>query len=153
MGHVTKIEKPRVPVSTDEEASVERQVMSWINTYPDKPGRIELGALADGKPGIAVFADEGGAFFETHYITGGHKAVYPFSVIRRIIPGNSPDARLKAVELLNRLGAWTTANRPELPGKLRTVRVEPTSRGKFAGVGDDGDEDYEIKIKLTYEVI
>ena len=145
--------KPRVPVSTDEEASVERQVMSWINTYPDKPGRIELGALADGKTGIAVFADEGGAFFETQYITGGHKAVYPFSVVYRIIPGNSPDTRLKAVELLNRLGSWAMANRPRLSEKLHAVRVEPISRGKFVGVGNCGDEDYEIKIKLTYEVI
>lgn len=145
--------KPHVSVSMDEEALVERQVMSWINTYPDKPGRIDLGNLAAGKSCIAVFADEGGAFFEKRYITGGHMAVYPFSVVRRIIPGESPDMRLEAMELLNRLGAWATANRPKLPGKLRTVRVEPTSRGKFAGVGNDGDEDYEIKIKLTYEVI
>lgn len=150
---VTKNEKARIPVSADEEAQVERQVMVWLNTWPEKPGDIELGELAAGKPGLAVFPDEGGAFFETQYICGGHRAVYPFSAVRRIIPGGSSDARLKAVELLNRLGAWAASGKPELPGRLRTVRVVPTSRGKFAGVGDDGDEDYEIKIKLTYEVI
>lgn len=149
----TKNEKPRALVDAEEEALVERQVMIWLNTWPDRPCDIGFVALEAGKPGIALFPDGDGAYFETKYIAGGHRAVYPFFVVRRIIPGDSPDARLKAVELLNGLGAWAASCKPDLPGVVRTVRVEPTSRGKFAGTGDDGDEDYEIKIKLTYEVI
>lgn len=149
----TKSEKSHTLVDPEEEAMVERQVMVWLNTWPGKPGDIALGGLTAGKPGIAVFADEGGAFFDKRYIAGGHRAVYPFAVVRRIIPGDSSDARLKAVELLNRLGAWAVSGKPDLPGRVRAVRAEPMSRGKFAGMGDGGDEDYEIKIKLTYEVI
>lgn len=149
----TRNEKPRALVDAEEEALVERQVMIWLNTWPDKPCDIGFVALEAGKPGIALFPDGDGAYFEKKYIAGGHRAVYPFSVVRRIIPGDSTDDRLKAVELLNGLGAWAASCKPDLPGKVRAVRAEPISRGKFAGPGDDGDEDYEIKIKLTYEVI
>ena len=149
----TKNEKARALVDAEEETLVERQVMTWINTWPDKPGDIGFVALEAGKQGIALFPEGDGAYFERKYILGGHRAVYPFSIVRRIIPGDSPDIRLKAVELLGRLGAWAAANPPKLPGRLHTVRVEPTTRGRFAGPGNNGDEDYEIKIKLTYEVI
>lgn len=148
----TKNEKARTLVSADEEALIERQVMVWLNTWPDKPGDIGYVALDAGRPGLSLFLDEG-AYIERRYVCGGHRAVYPFAVVRRIIPGESQDERLGAVELLNRLGAWITKNPPALPGGLRTVRVEPPSRGRYVGAGDSGDEDYEIKIKLTYEVI
>lgn len=149
----TKNEKPRALVSAEEESRIERQVMVWLRAYPELPeAKIGFQDLAPGAPGIAVFADEG-AYVEKQYICGGHQGAYPFSVVRRILPGDSPDLRLQAVELLNKLGGWMAKNPPELGDGIRDVKVTPTTRGRFAGVGEDGDEDYEIQIRIIYEVI
>ena len=148
----TKNEKARVLVSAEEERTVERQVMVWLSSLPELQGeKLAFESLDEGVPGIAVFSGEG-AYITEPDILGGHKAIYPFSVVRRIIPGDSPDMRLDAVALLNGLGDRVMRSAPELGERISSVRVKPTTRGHYAGTDGGAGEDYEIKFDLTYEV-
>ena len=76
-------------------------------------------------------------------------------MIYRIIPGNttSPDKRLKADELLDRLGDWAQRGTPDLGPGIRALRVEATARASKFAEYENGDEDHQILMKMTYEVI
>lgn len=101
---------------------------------------------------MAVSAIQG-ASITARYITGGHRGEYQYKVIYRIKPGNSMDKRLKADELLNRLGDWATQNKPNLGEGITVIRNAPTSRSALFAAYDNGDEDHQILMTLTYEVI
>lgn len=92
------------------------------------------------------------AYKVLEYITGGYKAEYQFKIIYRVIPGNSTDKRLQADALLNKLGTWATQHKPDL-SPLVSVRVEPTTQASLFAMYENGDEDHQILMKLTYEVI
>ena len=93
-----------------------------------------------------------GTYITRRYILGGYQAEYQFKLIYRIKPGDSNDKRLEADELLNHFGDWARNNLPDLGEKIRALRVEPTTQSsKFAAYAD-GYEDYQILMKLTYEV-
>ena len=98
------------------------------------------------------------AYIVKKYILGGYQAEYQFKVIYRMKPGNSNDKRLKADELLNELGDWAElfggVNDDPFIGKgKRVIRIEPTTRSSLFAVYENGDEDYQILMKMNYEVI
>ena len=82
----------------------------------------------------------------------GHQAEYQFKIIYRIKPGNSNDKRLSADELLNRFGDWARAESPDLGEGVKPLRIEPTTQSSKFAAYEDGYEDYQILMKLTYEV-
>ena len=93
-----------------------------------------------------------GTYITKQYILGGYQAEYQFKLIYRIKPGNSNDRRLEADELLNHFGDWARKNLPDLGDGVRALKVEPTTQSsKFASY-EGGIEDYQILMKLTYEV-
>lgn len=141
--------------SKDEEDSIVRKLMAWINTYPDLPLSIALvqyEQLADDEPGMAVSAIQG-TYITRRYIGGGHQSEYQFKIIYRIKPGTSNDKRLSADELLDRIGSWAMEQRPDLGEGINNVKIEPTSRSALFAAYENGDEDHQILMKLTYEVI
>ena len=73
-------------------------------------------------------------------------------MLYRIKPGDSIDARLEAVELLNRFGDWARTNKPELGEGIRALKVEPTTQAAKLAALESGYEDYQILMRLTYEV-
>ena len=94
-----------------------------------------------------------GTYITRRYILGGHQAEYQFKVIYRLKPGNSNDKRLKADELLDSLADWAADGGPDIGDDARVVRVEATTRSALFGAYDNGDEDHQILMKMTYEVI
>lgn len=142
-------------VSKSESDAISRYVTAWVNTFPDKPVSIInyefLNVGSGAKTGMAISTIQG-AYITRRYILGGYRAEYQFKVIYRIKPGNSNDKRLTADELLNQLGEWSRTESPTLGDGMRSVYVEPTSlASKFAEYAD-GYEDYQILMKLIYEV-
>ena len=87
------------------------------------------------------------------YILGGYQAEYSFRLVYRIHPDNSNDMRLDAEELLNRFGDWASKNLPDLGEGVTARRVEQTTQSAKHVAYTDGDEDYQIMMKLTYEVL
>ena len=139
-------------VSAAEESQVSRKLLVWLNTYPEKPvDLIRFEFLPADTTAMAMSTIQA-AYILKKYILGGYKAEYQFKLIYRIKPGNSNDKRLKADELLDAFGDWTIGQRPDIGEGKTVVSVEPTTRSSLFAVYENGDEDHQILMKLTYEV-
>lgn len=139
-------------VSAAEEYQVSRKLLVWLNTYPEKPvDLIRFEFLPADTTAMAMSTIQA-AYILQKYILGGYKAEYQFKLIYRIKPGNSNDKRLKADELLDALGDWTIGQRPDIGEGKTVISVEPTTRSSLFAVYENGDEDHQILMKLTYEV-
>lgn len=156
-------DKPRPLVAAEEEDKISRNVLIWLNAFPGIPDAVLAGNpmtpinfefLKDNVPCMALSTIQA-PYIAARYIVGGYRAEYQFKVIYRIIPGNttSPDRRLKADELLDRLGDWAQREKPDLGPGIRALRVEATTRSSKFAEYENGDEDHQILMKLTYEVI
>lgn len=156
-------EKPLPLVAAEEEDKISRNVLIWLNTFPDIPDAVLAGNpmtpinfefLMDNRPCMALSTIQAPYIVE-RYIVGGYKAEYQFKVIYRIIPGatSSPDKRLKADELLDRLGDWMSRGKPDLGPGINALRAEATTRSSLFAMYENGDEDHQILMKMTYEVI
>ena len=142
----------KIAVSAAEEYQVSRKLLVWLNTYPEKPvDLIRFEFLPADTTAMAMSTIQA-AYIMQKYILGGYKAEYQFKLIYRIKPGNSNDKRLKADELLDALGDWTIGQRPDIGEGKTVVSVEPTTRSSLFAVYENGDEDHQILMKLTYEV-
>ena len=139
-------------VSAAEEYQVSRKLLVWLNTYPEKPVDLIRFEFLPAHTTAMAMSTIQPAYILKKYILGGYKAEYQFKLIYRIKPGNSNDKRLKADELLDALGDWTIGQRPDIGEGKTVVSVEPTTRSSLFAVYENGDEDHQILMKLTYEV-
>lgn len=139
-----------------EEDSIERGLVVWANTWPDIPDDVPIinvePHLAAKVPGMILGTIQAANIID-HYILGGHSGEYQFYLIYRIQPGTSSDKSLKANEALNRFGDWARVNRPALDEGIHVIKVEPTVPAALLNAYDGGDEDHQILMKLTYEVV
>lgn len=151
-------EAPRLPA----EGRISRSVLTWLNTFPDIPedvregnpaGPIHYEFLTDNAPCMALSAIQAPSITR-RYILGGYEAEYQFKVIYRVIPGGAgADQRLGADELLERLGDWARREKPDLGSAIRVLRVETAARACKSAGNENGGEDHQILMKITYEVI
>ena len=142
-------------VAAEEEQKISRRMMAWVNSYPDFPAtisKVDFEQLPAKSAGMALSVMQG-AYITHRYITGGHEAQYDFSLLYRIIPGTSNDARLKADEALNAVSDWAAQNWPEIGEGIRIRSLETTQRAALLVPYEDGSEDHQITFKLLYEVI
>lgn len=147
-------DKPRALVAAEERAKIDRKVLVWLNSFPDKPVATVTTEthLPINDVGMALSAITN-AYVNKAYIYGGYQAEYNFKVIYRIIPGQSMDKSLKADELLNQLGDWAARNKPDLGEGIRVTKTAPVSQAELYAPYENGDEDHQIMIRITYEVI
>ena len=147
----------RSMVSAEEVDQISRSMLVWANSFPEKPVNIiryEFLTVRDtvkSETGMA-FSTIQGTYITQRFILGGYRAEYQFKMIYRIKPGDSIDARLSADELLNRFGDWARNNPPKLGDNIRAIKVEPTTQSSKFAAYQDGYEDYQILMRLTYEV-
>lgn len=145
--------KERRMVSAEERSQIDRSVLTWLNTYPDRPvDVIKVEPLLPINEAGMAMSSITSAYKTKSYILGGYEAEYSFKVVYRIRPGNLMDPRLEALEELNRLGDWCSNNKPDLGENIRVLEVTPTSQADFYAPYEGGDEDYQIMIKIRYEV-
>lgn len=127
--------------------------MAWINSYPNLPvGIVNFEQLKADASSMALSTIQA-AYIVRRYILGGYRGEYQFKIIYRIKPGVSNDARLKADELLDSIGDWAADNDPNLGEDIRVMRLEATTRSSLFAIYENGDEDHQILMRLTYEVI
>lgn len=141
-------------VTAMEQDKISRILLYWLNEYPDLPASINYEFLSSGEPSMALSTIQG-ATKTKRYITGGYEAQYQFKVIYRAQPGDSNDGRLRADETLNDLGDWACTN-PDLPDLgvgISCLRIETNARSSLFGRYENGDEDHQILMTMTYEVI
>lgn len=139
-------------VSNAETDNVSRSMLAWLNSYPQKPvDLIAYEFLDTDKPSVALSTIQG-AYKTKQYITGGYVAQYQFKVIYRVQAASNND-RLNADETLNAMGDWMAdrANAPDIG--FRVLRVVCDSRSSLFAAYENGDEDHQILMTMTYEVI
>ena len=140
-----------------EEDQVSRNMVIWANTFPDLPDdlagdpAINFEYLVADFPCMALSTIQSTHILK-RYILGGYLAEYQFKIIYRVKPGNSIDKRLKADELLDRFGDWARTQSPYIGENMRVLRIEETTRSSMFAVYENGDEDHQILMKMTYEV-
>ena len=125
-------------VSAEEEQDISRKMMIWANSFSDDDmpaATINYEFLAADSASMALSTIQGA------YIT------------RKFILGSSNDKRLKCDAMLNRFGDWAMQNPPDLGDGMRVRRMEAVSRAALYARYEDGMEDHQILMKLTYEVI
>ncbi len=147
-------QRTRSLVAAKEVEKISRAMLIWANTFPEKPCMIRYEFLDAGngaETGMALCTIQG-AYITRQYILGGYQAEYQFKLVYRIRPGDSNDRRLQADELLNRFGDWARTQKPDLGDGITARRVEATTRSSKFAAFEDGYEDYQILMKLTYEV-
>lgn len=139
-------------VSNAETDNVSRSMLAWLNSYPQKPvDLIAYEFLDTDKPSMALSTIQG-AYKTKQYITGGYVAQYQFKVIYRVQAASNND-RLNADETLNAMGDWMAdrANAPDIG--FRVLRVVCDSRSSLFAAYENGDEDHQVLMTMTYEVI
>ena len=154
---MTSENKPVLLVEKSEEEQVSRNMVLWANTFPGIPDdlsgdiAINFEYLMADYPCMALSTIQSANILK-RYILGGYQAEYQFKIIYRIKPGKSIDKRLKADELLDRFGDWSRTQRPYIGENMRVIRMEATTRSSVFAVYENGDEDHQILMKMTYEV-
>lgn len=154
---MTSENKPVLLVEKSEEDQVSRNMVVWANTFPDLPDNlagdpaINFEYLVADFPCMALSTIQSTRIVKP-YILGGYQAEYQFKIIYRIKPGNSIDKRLKADEILDHFGDWARTQRPHIGDNMRVLRIEATTRSSMFAVYENGDEDHQILMKMTYEV-
>jgi hypothetical protein len=146
--------KAIILVSGEEADQVSRSLLRWLNEYPDKPvSRIGFEYLDADELSMTLSTIQS-AYKTKQYILGGYEAQYQFKLVYRVQPGRSTDERLAADEALNALADWAT-NRKDMPDigtKRKVLKIISDSRSSLFARYDDGSEDHQILMKLTYEV-
>ena len=121
-----KTDKPityATPAQTDD---MTRRVLIWLSAYPEIPNLVQPEPmLAAGQDGMELTVISHA--ITNPYIYGGYKAEYQFGIFYRLVKPSGPNERLTALQDLNKLGNYAPY--------------------------ENGDEDYQILMKLTYEVI
>lgn len=128
-----------------------RSILIWLSAYPALPVQMvnPEPMLEAGKVGMMLTVIQSN--ITRRYITGGHMAEYQFGIIYRVQP-TDPDERLITLEMLNRLGDYAVSTNPDLGRNIRVSKCEVTSQAALYATYDNSDEDYQILMKLTYEV-
>lgn len=137
-----------------EQARVARALLQWLNAFGPVPKRVERieAEFLSGRTCMGLFS--AAAPFKTReFISGAYEAQYQFALQYRTAPASS-EQRLRAMESLNTLAEWAEQGEvlPELGGGMRAVSVERSAPAVLAERYDDGSEDYQILMVMTYEV-
>jgi len=150
---VNSEDKPIELVSAREEDTVSRKLLAWLNTFPDIPLSIDLidyEFMDADTPGMSLSTIQA-TYIVERFIHGPYLADYQFKIIYRVKP-TSPDARLKADEMLDLLGDWASGQKPYIGDGLEVQELEQTTRSSLFARMDGGWEDHQIFMRMTYKV-
>ena len=143
--------KPLKAVSKAENDKISRALLSWFNTWPDKPDRVRFSFLADDALGLMLMPIQG-AYKVKEYVRGSYTGRYQFKLVYRVMPGNSDDKRLKADEVLDNMADWAVYNteKPTLGQGKQVTNIEANSRAALLVPYQDGSEDHQILMTMEY---
>lgn len=145
--------KPKALVAQQEEDGISRSVLIWLNSYENLPVDVIKHEILNADEAGMILSVIPGTYITQRYIYGGHRAEYNFAVVYRFKPGNSIDKRLKAESDMNAFADWLTENKPNLGNNISVVSVQQMTRAAMVVPHENGDEDYQFSIRITYEII
>ena len=135
--------------SVDDNDSIRRGALDWLNTCPLKPMEAKL---ILGKTSGFIISSIQGAVKTKEYIYGGYLGQYQFDIVYRLIAPHTEDI-LAADDLLDKIGKWMETNVPACPPWVNWWRIKRDTLADFAAAYDNNAEDHTIRMTITYEVI
>lgn len=139
-------------VSEEEQGLITRKLLSTIGLLAAEiPIRLNYEYLESNGPSMALSIIQG-AYKTSEYIDGGYLAQIQFKVIYRAQPKTN-DGRLDMDEALNQLGAKLTTSEIDLGIGILFGKIQFDSRSSLFRRYENGDEDHQILMTMTYEVI
>lgn len=145
-------------VKAEEEDQVSRNLLAWLRKYQNLPpgvSTIKFEELEDDRVSMAMSTIQGTYIISTD-ITGAYTAEYQFKIIYRAQPSTDGD-RLKMDEVLNSIGDWAERESKDSPPDIGIGRkvesIKTATRSSLFGRYENGDEDHQIIMLLTYSVI
>lgn len=152
-------DKPIEYVAAKEEDQVSRNLLRWLDKYPDIPlsiVRIDYEFLDAGMPCMALSLIQGG-YIVDRFIDGTYTAEYQFKIVYRTKPA-TPNDRLSADELLDSMGDWAVAqfvagSGPDIGSGLEVQEIEQTTRSSLFARMEGGWEDHQIFMRMTYKAV
>lgn len=140
-------------VPAREENGISRNVLSWLNTFPDLPIYIERldYEFMDADTVCMALSLVQSAYIVERFIDGSYIADYQFKIIYRINPSGTA-ARLDADEMLDQLGAWADGQFPYIGDGLEVQELEQTTPASLFARMEGGWEDHQIFFRMTYKV-
>lgn len=146
-------EAPKEAVSSYEQEQVSRGLLAWLNQYPDFPSdikRFDFEFLEDDRPCMALSTIQG-TYITKRYVGGDYMAEYQFKLIYRGQPTTNGD-RLKMDEALDAIGDWAAHRRdkPDIGQDKQMQRLVVNARSSLFGRYENGDEDHQILMTMTY---
>lgn len=147
-------QKPRIYLSNAETDAVSRSLLAWLNQYPDKPVKTVNFEYLEADTLSMALSTIQAAYKLKQYITGGYLAQYQFRLVLRIQPGGNSE-RLAADETLNAFADWAVSrqDKPNLGDTAVVRKIECSTRASLFGAYNDGSEDHQILMNMTYEVM
>ena len=141
-------------VSEEEQGLITRKLLSAIGLLAAEiPIRLNYEYLESNGPSMALSIIQGAYKVPGgEYIDGGYKAQVQFKVIYRAQPKTN-DGRLDMDEVLNQLGAKLTTSEIDLGYGILFGKIQFDSRSSLFDRYENGDEDHQILMTMTYEVI
>lgn len=140
-------------VDQEKTDDITRKVLIWLNAYPDLPVGLIVPEpmLQEKTDGMELSVIQNG--ITRRYIIGGYEAQLQIGIYYRLFKPEGADNRLKAMQALNQLGVYACNQRPDLGEGVSFIRCEVTSQAALLAAYESGDEDYQILMTITYEVI
>lgn len=140
-------------VPTYEQEQVSRGLLSWINQYKNFPvgvKKVSFEHLEDDKPCMTLSTIQG-TYVTKRYLGGDYMAEYQFAIIYRGQPTTDGD-RLRLNEILDAFGDWAARRRekPNIGENKQTMKIVINARASTIGRNDNGDEDCQILMTMTY---
>lgn len=148
-----KKEQPREAVPSYEQEQVSRGLLKWLNQYPNFPEgiqRFDFEFLGTDKSCMALSTIQG-TYITKRYVGGDYMAEYQFKLIYRGQPTDNSE-RLEMDEILDAIGDWAAHRRdkPDIGEKKQMQRLVVNARSSLFGRYDNGDEDHQILMTMTY---
>lgn len=145
--------KPVELVSASEKDQVSKNLLDFLNTFPDLPvsiSSIDYEFMDADTTGMTISIIPG-AYIAERFIHGPYIAEYQFTIIYRTKP-SSRNKRLSADELLDRLGDWASGQKPFIGEMMEVQTLEKVDRSSLFARMEGGWEDHQIPMRMTYLV-
>jgi len=128
--------------------TIAQALFEYLNTWAEKPAPILFEKFDKEAPSM-MFQQLSGTVVLRRYVSGSYIGTFPFAVYIRI-DGADTKSKLDATATLCALVEWL--NSQPLPdiGENRTATDFDIATPSRAAVFEDGTEDYQIVLNLTY---
>lgn len=144
-------------VYSNESVIIEQSLLTFLNTWPDKPFEIKLDEL-EKRSSSMMFQPLSGAKKSKKYINGSYNGEFTFAVYVRAATSDTK-TKLDARRILTLLDEWMSeknekkeyVNLPDLSGDNTAIKIEMTSTPSIAARYENGTDDYQAIFTLSYK--